>query len=95
MKQRLLDLYFTEGGDLTDRETLAKAAADCGLDATEVRELLAGDTDVDTVTQAESAKRAGIDGVLAVSGAQSPEYLMSATERSLEEREKRQAQATA
>jgi predicted DsbA family dithiol-disulfide isomerase len=102
MKQRLMDLYFTEGGDLTDRETLVKAAADCGLDATEVRELLAGDTDVDTVTQAaESAKAAGIDGVpmfifdgvLAVSGAQSPEYLVSAMERSIAEREKRVAPA--
>jgi predicted DsbA family dithiol-disulfide isomerase len=104
MKQRLMDLYFTEGGDLTDRETLVRAAADCGLDAAEVRALLAGDTDVDTVTQAaESAKNAGIDGVpmfifngvLAVSGAQAPEYLVSAMERSIEEREKRAAQATA
>lgn len=104
MKQRLMDLYFTEGGDLTDREVLVRAAADCGLDAAQVRELLASDTDVDTVTQAaESAKNAGIDGVpmfifngvLAVSGAQSPEYLVSAMERSIEEREKRAAQATA
>jgi predicted DsbA family dithiol-disulfide isomerase len=102
MKQRLMDLYFTEGGDLTDREVLVRAAADCGLDATEVRELLASDTDVDTVTQAaESAKAAGIDGVpmfifngaLAVSGAQSPEYLVSAMERSIAEQEKRSTQA--
>jgi predicted DsbA family dithiol-disulfide isomerase len=104
MKQRLMSLYFSEGADLTDREVLVKAAADCGLDATKVRELLASDTDVDTVTRAaESAKAAGIDGVpmfifngvLAVSGAQSPEYLVSAMERSIEEREKRAAQATA
>jgi predicted DsbA family dithiol-disulfide isomerase len=104
MKQRLMDLYFTEGADLTDREVLVKAAAGCGLDATRVRELLASDTDVDTVTQAaESAKASGIDGVpmfifggvLAVSGAQSPEYLVSAMERSLAEREKRHAQASA
>ena len=103
MKQRLMDLYFTEGGDLTDRDVLAKAAADCGLDADRVRELLASDTDVDTVTQAaESAKQSGIDGVpmfifggvLAVSGAQSPEHLVAAMERSLEERYKRLAQAT-
>ena len=103
MKQRLMDLYFTEGGDLTDRDVLAKAAADCGLDADRVRELLASDTDVDTVTQAaESAKQSGIDGVpmfifggvLAVSGAQSPEHLVAAMERSLEERDKRLAQAT-
>jgi predicted DsbA family dithiol-disulfide isomerase len=102
MKQRLMSLYFSEGADLTDREVLVKAAADCGLDADRVRELLAGDTDVDTVTRAaESAKAAGIDGVpmfifngvLAVSGAQSPEYLVSAMERSIVEREKRSTQA--
>jgi len=102
MKQRLMSLYFSEGADLTDRETLVKAAADCGLDADRVRELLAGETDVDTVTRAaEQAKAAGIDGVpmfifngvLAVSGAQSPEYLVSAMERSVEERAKRSTQA--
>jgi predicted DsbA family dithiol-disulfide isomerase len=102
MKQRLMSLYFSEGADLTDREVLVQAAADCGLDGGQVRALLASDTDVDTVTQAaESAKAAGIDGVpmfifdgvLAVSGAQSPEYLVSAMERSIEEREKRAAQA--
>src|SRR5262249_9497669 len=37
MKQRLMDLYFTEGADLSDREVLAKAAGDCGLDPAEVR----------------------------------------------------------
>jgi predicted DsbA family dithiol-disulfide isomerase len=102
MKQRLMSLYFAEGADLTDREVLVKAAADCGLDATQVRELLATDTDVDTVTRAaEQAKAAGIDGVpmfifngvLGVSGAQSPEYLVSAMERSIEERAKRATQA--
>ena len=41
MKQRLMALYFSEGGDLTDRDVLVKAAADCGLDAARVRELLA------------------------------------------------------
>ena len=38
MKQRLMDLYFTEGGDLTDRDVLVRAAADCGLDADLVRQ---------------------------------------------------------
>jgi len=102
MKQRLMDLYFTEGADLSDREVLVMAAAECGLDATQVRELLATDTDVDTVTRAaESAKQAGIEGVpmyifgsvLAVSGAQSPEHLVSAMERAIVEREKRSTQA--
>jgi predicted DsbA family dithiol-disulfide isomerase len=90
MKQRLMDLNFTEGGDLTDREVLVKAATDCGLDATQVRDLLAGEQDVDAVTaEANSAKEAGIDGVpcfifggvLAVSGAQAPEILAQTMER--------------
>ena len=104
MKQRLMSLYFSEGADLTDREVLVKAAADCGLDPARTRELLASDTDVDTVTRAaESAKEAGIEGVpmyifgglLAVSGAQSPEYLVAAMEKAIAERQKREAAATA
>jgi predicted DsbA family dithiol-disulfide isomerase len=94
MKQRLMALYFSEGGDLTDREVLVKAAADCGLDPARVRELLASDQDIDQVTaEANSAKDAGIDGVpcfifgglLAVSGAQAPEQLAQAIERAAAE----------
>lgn len=104
MKQRLMDLYFTEGADLSDREVLVRAAADCGLDADRMREQLASDLDVEAVTRAaESAKEAGIDGVpcfifggvLAVSGAQSPDYLAAAMDRAVQEREKRMAGATA
>jgi predicted DsbA family dithiol-disulfide isomerase len=97
MKQRLMELYFSEGGDLTDAEVLVKAAADSGLDAALVRTRLAGDDDVETVTrEAESAKDAGIDGVpcfifgdrFAVQGAQSPEYLAQAIERAASEHAK-------
>jgi len=104
MKQRLMELYFTEGADLTDREVLVQAAADCGLDANLTRELLASDRDVDRVTQeAEQAKQAGIDGVpcfifggvLAVSGAQDPAYLAEAMGRAVDEGVKRGNAATA
>jgi predicted DsbA family dithiol-disulfide isomerase len=90
MKQKLMDLYFTQGADLTDRETLVKAAADVGLDANTVRADLASDKDITHVEQeAQSAKEAGIEGVpcfifggkFAVSGAQAPEYLAEAIER--------------
>jgi predicted DsbA family dithiol-disulfide isomerase len=100
MKQRLMDLYFTEGGDLTDRDVLVRAAADCGLDADLVRQRLADDTDVARVErEAESAKEAGIEGVpcfifgglTAVSGAQAPEYLAQAIERAANEYGKRVA----
>ena len=104
MKQRLMELYFSEGADLTDREVLVKVAAECGLDPDLTRELLASDRDVDRVTQeAEQAKRAGIDGVpcfilggvLAVSGAQDPAYLADAMARAADEVEKRGSAATA
>ena len=87
MKQRLMELYFAEGGDLTDRDVLVAAAAECDLDAEWVRRRLAGEDDVERVTRdAESAKEAGIDGVpcfvfggrVAVQGAQAPEHLAQA-----------------
>jgi predicted DsbA family dithiol-disulfide isomerase len=90
MKQKLMDLYFTQGADLTDRETLVKAAADVGLDAKTVRDALASGQDVAQVEQeAQSAKASGIEGVpcfifggkFAVSGAQSPETLAEAIDR--------------
>ena len=90
MKQKLMDLYFTQGADLTDRETLVQAAASVGLDAKTVREGLASDQDVAEIErEAQSAKEAGIEGVpyfifggkFAVSGAQSPEYLAEAIDR--------------
>jgi predicted DsbA family dithiol-disulfide isomerase len=100
MKQRLMELYFSEGGDLTDREVLVKAAAECGLDAGQVRDLLASDTDVERVeAEAISAKEAGIDGVpcfifgglFAVSGAQPPEVLAQSIERATTELSRRVA----
>ncbi len=90
MKQRLMNLYFVEGADLTDAKVLVQAAVDCGLDGDLVRRLLASEADVDRVEgEAISAKEAGIDGVpcfifggsVIVTGAQSPEYLASAIER--------------
>ncbi len=90
MKQRLMELYFAEGADLTDANVLIETAGACGMDRDLVRRLLASDADVDRVeNEATSAKEAGIDGVpcfifgghVIVTGAQSPEYLASAIER--------------
>jgi predicted DsbA family dithiol-disulfide isomerase len=90
MKQRLMDLYFTEGGDLTDSEVLAQAAGQCGLDAALVCQRLMTDDDEERVERdANSAKEAGIDGVpcfifggrMAVQGAQAPEHLAQGIER--------------
>jgi len=90
MKQRLMELYFAEGADLSDPRVLIQAAVDCGMDGDLVRRLLASDADVERIeTEVTSAKEAGIDGVpcfifgssVIVTGAQSPEYLASAVER--------------
>ncbi len=90
MKQKLMDLYFTGGADLSNRAVLVQAAADVELDGDDIAEALASEQDVDEVSrEALAAKDAGIDGVpcfifggkLAVSGAQAPEYLAEAIER--------------
>jgi predicted DsbA family dithiol-disulfide isomerase len=90
MKQRLMDLYFTEGADLTNRAVLVQAAADVGLDPEDIRAALDSDKDVAQIEQeALSAKEAGIQGVpmfifggkFAVSGAQEPGYLAEAIDR--------------
>lgn len=87
MKQRLMELYFRDGGDLTDINVLVKAAAEIGLDADNVRAKLATDVDVDLIAgQANEAAEKGISGVptfvfaqkYAVSGAQDPAQLAKA-----------------
>jgi len=87
MKQRLMELYFRDGGDLTDTEVLVKAAADVGLEADDVRRRLATDEDVALVSgQAQEAADKGVSGVptyvfaqkYAVSGAQAPDLLARA-----------------
>ena len=87
MKQRLMELYFRDGGDLTDIDVLVQAAADCGLDAEDVRRRLSTDEDVALVSaRAQEAADKGISGVptyvlaqkYAVSGAQDPKLLVRA-----------------
>jgi predicted DsbA family dithiol-disulfide isomerase len=94
MKQRLMELYFRDGGDLTDADVLAQAAADVGLDAEDIRKRLASDEDVDLISaQAQDASDKGISGVptfvfaqkYAVSGAQPAEQLASAIRQVSEE----------
>src|ERR1700761_2914871 len=61
MKQRLMELYFRDGGDLTDTEVLVQAAADCGFDAGDIRRRLATDEDVELIAgQAQEAYEKGI-----------------------------------
>jgi predicted DsbA family dithiol-disulfide isomerase len=87
MKQRLMELYFRDGGDLTDVDVLVQAAADVGMDADDIRRRLASDEDVELISaQAKEASDKGISGVptfvfaqkYAVSGAQPAEQLARA-----------------
>ncbi len=87
MKQRLMELYFRDGGDLTDINVLVQAASEIGLNADDVRAKLASDVDVDLIAgQANEAAEKGISGVptfvfaqkYAVSGAQDPAQLAKA-----------------
>ena len=87
MKQRLMELYFRDGGDLTDVNVLVQAAADVGLGADDVRRRLDTDEDVALISaQAQDAAEKGISGVptyvfaqkYAVSGAQPADLLARA-----------------
>ena len=95
VKQRLMELYFAQGADLSTREVLVQAAVECGLDGDLVRRRLGSDDDVEAIeSEANAAKDAGIEGVptfifdssLAISGAQPPDYLATAIARAAGQR---------
>jgi predicted DsbA family dithiol-disulfide isomerase len=89
-KDRFFRAYFTEGEPIGDREVLARLAGEAGLDAEEVRALLAGNGCAEEVRADEAAAHSvGVTGVpffvfdrrLAVSGAQPAELLVQVLER--------------
>jgi predicted DsbA family dithiol-disulfide isomerase len=64
MLERLYKAYFTEQRSVFDVESLVSLAVDEGLDATEVREALAGDQYVDAVRRdLDDARMLGVSGV--------------------------------
>jgi len=85
MKERLLRAYFSEGELMSDHEALIRLAGEVGLDADEVREMLAGDRFSAEVRDDErTASQFGISAVptfvvdraIGVSGAHPPEALL-------------------
>ena len=95
VKERLLRAYFTEGEAVGDRETLARLAAEAGLDADEVRAALDDQRYAGAVRADEAEAGAiGISGVpffvvdrkYGVSGAQPAEALLQVLERAWAER---------
>ncbi|MBE9168100.1 DsbA family oxidoreductase [Pleurocapsales cyanobacterium LEGE 06147] len=64
MATRIFNAYFTEGKDLTDIETLAKLAADVGIDERQARDFLHTDVGVKEVRELEKqAAKRGIRSV--------------------------------
>jgi predicted DsbA family dithiol-disulfide isomerase len=64
MKERLMEMFFTAGSDLTDMRVLLNAAIAAGLDREATRAKLDSRIDVDAVTaEAKEAADSGIDGV--------------------------------
>ncbi len=89
MVERLFSLYFIEGGDLTDRDVLLKAAEDVGLDTSLIAELIDTDADAELVSkEINLAREMGVSGVpcfivankYAVMGAEQPEVIARALE---------------
>ena len=64
LKERLFRAYYTEGQNLADLDTLARLAAETGLDATAAREALLAGTYAEAVRHDEyQARQVGVRGV--------------------------------
>jgi predicted DsbA family dithiol-disulfide isomerase len=96
VKERFLRAYLEEGALMSDHATLVRLAKDAGLDEGEAADVLASDQFAEAVRADEAqARELGIDGVpcfvvdgrFAVSGAQSPQILLSALHQAWSERE--------
>ncbi len=94
--ERLFQLYFLEGADLTDKQTLIDAAWSVGMEKELVERLLNSDADVaETRAEIELAQKMGVTGVptfivgnkYAVVGAQTPDILASAIVKVAQEQE--------
>jgi predicted DsbA family dithiol-disulfide isomerase len=90
MLERLFSLYFEEGGDLSQADTLIAAAEEVGLDGDEVTMKLEDGADLEAVkADIAHAGSIGITGVptvvvenkFAISGAQTSEVLVDALRR--------------
>ena len=85
--ERLFELYFIEGADLTDKQVLTDAAANAGMERDIVDRLINSDADIDeTKHEIALAQQMGVTGVptfivghkYAVVGAQGPEVIAGA-----------------
>jgi len=90
VKERMMKAYFEQGELMSDHGTLLRLAVEAGLEASEATGVLASDAYAAAVRADEAqARELGISGVpcfvlnrrLAVSGAQSPEVMLSALQQ--------------
>ncbi len=100
-KERFLKAYLEEGALMSDHATLVRLAVEAGLDEHEVTDVVSSDQYAEAVRADEAqAHQFGISGVpcfvldgrVSVSGAQSPEVLLSALHQVWSEREPAQAE---
>jgi len=91
--ERLFKAYFEQGRDIGDHQVLTDIAAEAGMDAALVADLLAGDADAALVErEAGMANQMGISGVptfifdskFMISGAREPEILAKIIDRAVE-----------
>jgi predicted DsbA family dithiol-disulfide isomerase len=89
--ERLFKAYFVDGEFIGDLDVLVAIAAECGLNADATRAVLSERATLDLIAaQDASAREQGISGVpyfifnqkVALSGAQPPDVLLDAMERS-------------
>ena len=92
--EALFRSYFVEGKNIGDVKTLAHAAAEAGLDRTEIEQFLASEKGVVEVKAEEAmGRRLGIRGVpyfvfngrISLSGAQPPDIIVSAIQQAEKE----------
>jgi predicted DsbA family dithiol-disulfide isomerase len=91
--ERLFAAYFENGDDIGDIRVLSDIADVCGMDGSQVADMLEGDQDVNLVEREDQlAREMGVTGVpamifnnkVAVSGAREPEVLIMVIDKALE-----------
>jgi predicted DsbA family dithiol-disulfide isomerase len=85
--EALFRAYFTDGSDISDRQTLLNVAAGAGLDRGKAEAVLNGDEGMEAIKEAEAlSRRHRVDGVpffivngkITLGGAQQPDTIQEA-----------------
>ncbi|MEN8721681.1 MAG: DsbA family oxidoreductase [Alphaproteobacteria bacterium] len=102
MAEILFRRYFTDGEDISDHAVLIEAAKEAGMDGDLVADLLAGDSDKETIQQEDMmAREMGVSGVpsflidqkFLIPGAQDTQDIVRILTRMHEKAQKKAAEA--